>query len=205
MGRKIVQTARGSNRKSTHPIVIIVCEGKKTEPIYFENFNVRNKNLKIAVVTGAAGKSYTELVQAAVRAKEKYTDGVEAEWQLWCVSDVDNATEKQLADYKAAVTKEGFKIALSNPCFELWYLLHYSYTTGALASYAEVVKKLPKELQPYQKNENIYPKLFDNEATAITYAEKLQKHHESQGVTDLLKPGVNPYTNVFELVSVLRG
>jgi len=89
MARMMREAARESKKKATYPAVIIVCEGAKTEPIYFNNFKNRNKPLRIKVVDSAAGKSYDALIQAAVDAEEKHIKGTEGEHTVWCVSGVD--------------------------------------------------------------------------------------------------------------------
>jgi hypothetical protein len=58
MAKTIRETQRGSRKRIPHPVIIIVCEGEKTEPIYFNHFKKRDKPLRIEVVKSAAGKSY---------------------------------------------------------------------------------------------------------------------------------------------------
>ena len=204
MPRKIETTKRGAKPRKSYPIVVIVCEGEKTEPNYFRNFKQRHKPLQIEIVTGSSGKSYDALIKEAVRAKKKHIDGTGAKWSVWCVSDVDGASQQQLDVYKKAADQHGFDIALSNPCFELWYQLHYQYTTSLSSTYSDLVKKLPKELVPYDKTRDIYEKLQPNEEMAIVNAKKLEQHHGKQGVEDMLQVSINPYTNVFMLVESLR-
>ena len=204
MPKKIELMERGRKKRQTHPVYVIVCEGKKTEPIYFDNFRQRNRPIQIEILTGAAGKSYEAIIKEATAAKKKYITGLENGGELWCVSDVDGVTTLQLDKYKKDAKAIGAKIALSNPCFELWYYLHFAYTTATIKNYGELVKKLPKVLQPYAKEENIYHKLKDSENTAITNAKKLEAHHKAEGRQDCLDIQVLPYTSVYKLVEKLR-
>ena len=212
MAKKIQETARGKKTKLTNPVVIIVCEGKETEPSYFENFKKRDKPLKIEIVKNAAGKSYPALIKKAVESKRKYVDGTESKWDVWCVSDVDvdyktpdsqSAKNKQLIKYANDATQNGFKIALSNPCFEIWFLLHFTYTTGTMQNYNAVDNVLSKHLPDYKKNIDVFGFLADKLETAIANGKKLKQYHEEQGKKDFIDVAVNPYTNVWELVESL--
>ena len=97
---------------------------------------------------------------------------------------------------------QGFKVALSNPCFELWFLLHFSYTTGFLADYSAVHQKLLKHIPHYKKKSDVFGLLENKMTDAISNGKKLKKHHDGVGVA-FKAATTNPYTNVFELVEQL--
>ena len=132
---------------------------------------------------------------------------------VWCVSDVDvdnntpdaqKSKNIQLNEYTKMANEHGFKIALSNPCFELWFLLHFEYTAGYIDDYDAVEKKLLAHLPNYKKNGDIFGIIVDRQASAIDYAKKLKRYHEVElERTDLYNVSVNPYTNVWELVESL--
>jgi hypothetical protein len=121
----------------------------------------------------------------------------------WIVIDRDeertNSGGHTLENFTQAITiakSKGIKVAYSNPCFEIWYLLHFEYRNTAIDR-DELVEKLELNYQ-YAKN-----KLFavvlnqDLQITAIKNAQKL--HNASQSATD------NPNTTVHELVKLLNG
>ena len=213
MAKTIREAPRGGKKRNPHPIIIIVCEGEKTEPIYFNHFKKRDKPLHIIVEKSAAGKNYPALIKKAVEAKKEYIDNTDVtKWEVWCVSDVDmdyktpdnkSARDNQLKEYAKNADDNGFRIALSNPCFEFWFLLHFIYTTGYIKDYDAVVTKLAEYLPDYKKNIDVYNILEDKQAIAINNAEKLKHHHEKQGKTDYMDTSMNPYTNVWELVNAL--
>ncbi|MCL2571131.1 MAG: RloB family protein [Defluviitaleaceae bacterium] len=212
MARAIREEKRGSRKRNTHPVVIIVCEGAKTEPIYFNHFKKRDKPLRIEVVKDAAGESYRALIKAAIGAKEKYVNGTESNWAVWCVSDVDvdhntpdnqSLRSSQLKAYAKEATQNGFRVALSNPCFELWFLLHFTYTTGHVRDCDTLIEKLSKYIPKYKKDSGIYNLLADKQCNAISNGKKLENYHQEQGKSDMIDVSVNPYTNVWELVEAL--
>jgi len=212
MHKIIRETSRGKNKRTPYPIVIIVCEGAKTEPTYFENFKKRNKPLRIEIVKGAKGKSYQTLVDKAIETKEKKVSKIETECTVWCVSDVDANTNtpysqisknSQLHEFAKEAEKYGFRIALSNPCFEVWFLLHFTYSTSYLKNYDAVMKNLIEYLPEYEKKTDIYGKISDKQKIAINNTKKLKKFHKEQGRELEIDISFNPYTKVWELVESL--
>ena len=218
MAKRGEETQRGRKNRPTYPIAIIVCDGKKTEPIYFRQMKMqqRHKPIKIEIVKGAAGQSYDALIKEAERAVNEYvleTDS--SKYTVWCVSDVDvdhntpgsiSAKNTQLKKYETDAKRRGFKIVLSNPCFELWYLLHFDYSTGIMQNYNAVLDKLSISayLPNYKKNSDVYNMLADKQTTATDNAKKLHRYHKSQGKIDFMNVSANPYTNVWKLVEFIN-
>ncbi|MCL2398397.1 MAG: RloB family protein [Defluviitaleaceae bacterium] len=211
MSKKPYISPRKSKQKTPRPVVIIVCDAKKTEPIYFSHFKnkKRDKLIDVKVVKSAAGKSYDAIIKKAIESAK----GVEGKCTVWCVSDTDvnhnipnamDAKNKQLKKYVEDAKKHGFEIALSNPCFEFWFLLHFTYTAANLKDYNAVVNELVAYLPDYQKNSDVYDKLSNRQTTAIDNAKKLRRHYEEEQKTpNLWDVSVNPYTDVYRLVESL--
>jgi len=82
MSRNVREAQRGHKRRKTNPLVIIVCDAKETEPVYFNNFKDKNKPLKVEIATGAAGKGYSAIVKEAKRAFDKHTKGYAGKWSF---------------------------------------------------------------------------------------------------------------------------
>ncbi|CAK0751036.1 RloB-like protein [Azospirillaceae bacterium] len=106
----------------------IFCEGKNTEPAYFEAIKCRfcGADIKLELIPSAgvpftlAGKA-AELAKQLNRGRQK-RDSFEKNDQIWAVFDRDehpNYTEAvQLCE------SNGVRVGRSNPCFELWLILH---------------------------------------------------------------------------------
>ena len=78
----------------------------------------------------------------------------------------------------------GTKVAhfiVSNPCFEVWYLLHYRYTTHAFSNSTEVIKELRNYIASYEKNRDISKLLSDRIETAYQNALKLENYFQQNG------------------------
>ena len=218
MAKKITETPRKSRKKKTYPVVVIVCEGTETEPIYFQRFREKYRRNIIVDVVGKKG-NLSDLIQEAVKRRNGHIAGLENEedCSAWCVidADVDYNTpgnhiirNKQI---KEALKEAGkvIKIALSNPCFELWFLLHYIYTTSQMRNYSDVEKELSKQkgfekYEKVKKVKDVFDILEDKLENAKKNAEKLQKYHINHNKTDLFDVSVTPYTNVWELILVIQ-
>ena len=209
MSRKIEKPSRKSRKNTPRPVFIIVCDGTKTEPKYFENFNKRHKPLHVKVVPG--GRNYLDLIKKGNRAKSN----IEGICHVWCVSDVDadpntpnyeSAKNEQLKEFSKQAQEYGFNIALSNPCFELWYLLHFGYFTSKMPTYKSVEQKLsnPAYLPSYDKTKDYFNDLHERIEDAISNATKLKKYHEDLGVSNFTAVSANPYTDVWRLVEKIN-
>ena len=108
---------------------MIVCEGTKTEPNYFETLGRKLKG-KVNVVIKREGKVSLSLVKETKRYIEE-DGGFEREDEVWCVFDRDlkkeNNNQQNFNEAIRLAYNNNIRLAISNDCFELWFLLHFSY------------------------------------------------------------------------------
>lgn len=100
--------------------------------------------------------------------------------------------------------KGEIQFALSNPCFEVWFLLHFKYSSGYLQDYSAVLAQLKNHLPDYEKNMDVTNILMEYTQQAVRNAERLETYHTKNGHTDLCSIMVNPYTGVHKLVDSIR-
>ncbi|MET8956452.1 RloB family protein [Streptomyces sp. NPDC004533] len=99
---------------------MVVCGAKTTEYDYLKGFksHFRRRNLSVQV-TKKPG-SPLQVVQYAV----KRWGGAGGEFDgVWCVVDVDQFQDLDEALLCAA--QNDVELVISNPCFEIWLLLHH--------------------------------------------------------------------------------
>lgn len=124
------------NRRETRlrapaPRVLLVCEGEKTEPQYFNDFIKTvglHQQVKVAKNDGSSPDrvvAWAEELQAVAQREGDAFD------EVYCVFDRDS--HERFADAVArlkALHTEGqpFRGVVSMPCFEFWLLLHFGYT-----------------------------------------------------------------------------
>lgn len=181
---------RPVNMLETRQKFLIVCEGEKTEPLYFKKFRVP----KLVIDVEGLGFNTIRLVQEAIRLQRegKYD-------QVWCVFDRDSFPADHFNNAIQLAQQNGIQVAYSNEAFELWYLLHFHYFNAAISrkDYIDRLSQLMK--RPYSKNsEAIYDELIEKQLTAIKYAKQLLDQYEPK------RPHLdNPSTTVHLLVEQL--
>ena len=186
MGRNNSLKRRPPSREALRQY-LIVCEGEVTEKHYFDDLRIQKQiSIEIEFIAGATPKT---LVEWAVRKKRALGRGEEKE--IWVVFDVD--THPFLAEARQQAKDNSIRVAISNPCFELWALLHFQ-DQSAYIKCAEVRNLCKKHMPRYDK-ELPCSKLLPLYEEALRRAQALQKAHEANGTV-----GANPSTGVFDLV-----
>ena len=193
---------------------LIVCEGAKTEPNYFEGLK---NDLPRGVLTAfqidveGTGRNTLSLIDEAVRLKVTYERETSRPVdRLWVVFDRDSFSAN---DFNNAVERcrniqPSIGCAWSNEAFELWYLLHFHYYNNSI-SRRDYQRMIEENLRPhlgqqyrYLKNSrDMYQllKQYGNVDNAIKNAKRLKELFEER--TDYASH--NPSTRVYELIEEL--
>jgi RloB-like protein len=114
-------------------VIAIAYEGAATERIYFEELRPgRDAFIQLVPVPRAGHKSHPkDVLSDLVRWANK--NGLRGRGEGWIVIDrEDEATRSTqvLDDVCANAARQGFKAAVSNPCFEFWLWLHLRDSRG---------------------------------------------------------------------------
>lgn len=190
---------RESATEEQKPIILIVCEGKKTEPNYFDSVRRLWRLSAMKIVggdeCGTAPKSIVNYAKNEYKKQRK--DGLRKE-NIWCVFDRDE--HETFEEALRLADDIGFGVAFSNPCFELWYLLHYKDQNRHIEREA-VVRALKKHVRDYLKNkENMFELIEGNRTMATERSKNLREKH----IRDGSKKTNNPSTSVDQLVEYLQ-
>ena len=127
------------------PSILIVCDGKNTEPSYFNQFRISSAKVK----TVGEGYNTISLVNRAIElADQKKYD------QVWCVFDADPKPDnpKQAQNFNDAIKlaeKNNFGVAYSNQAFEYWLILHLSDHQGVAMNRTDYNEKINELLKPF--------------------------------------------------------
>ena len=189
MGRSNNLKRRPPSREALRQY-LIVCEGEVTERHYFNDLRILERILiEIKFIAGATPKSLVERAVQEKRALRREKEKIYEE--IWVVFDVD--THPFLAEARQQAKDNSIRVAISNPCFELWALLHFQDQSASIKC-AEV-RDLCKTYMPRYDKELPCSKLLPLYEEALRRAQALQKAHEANGTV-----GANPSTGVFDLV-----
>lgn len=192
--RSLKNLERNINFRKTRKAFLIVCEGEKTEPHYFEAFRVPKKIFDVK----GPGANTVSLIEKAMEIRDNNHSTTYDE--VWCVFDRDSFPAKNFNKALELARKNKIKVACSNEAFELWYLLHFHYHDAA-TSRSEYGRMLTERLGlKYKKNDpSMYDRLLHKQDQAIKNAEKLLKSYP-----DHSPEKDNPSTKVHLLVKELN-
>ncbi|HUT27509.1 MAG TPA: RloB family protein [Methanomassiliicoccales archaeon] len=194
-----MKRSRGRERipKTVKPRLLIICEGKCTEPYYFEGFRRTHRNVIIKVYE-SPGKTPRQIVSHSLERMREMDIGKVNGDAAWCVFDVDDCTDDEL---HKAVELAGSKmfLAVSNPCFELWFLLHYTFTENWMDSCSDVVSELRRYIPRYEKSMDLFERLQPALPMAVSNADRLERRRNGLGFGPHVRGG-NPCTSVHLLV-----
>ena len=172
----------------------IFTEGK-TEELYFDGFDLPTLRVKCV---GLGGGNAEHLLQEALgyMRMAKYADYD----YYWLVFDCDDNSQEELQRVIAKAERNKVHWCFSNPCFELWYLLHFVYRDTPLTA-SDLKKRLLKEWIPgYNETmEGVWKLLSDKTDVAVRHALRLLPYETRDEWKQKLQQA-NPLTNVDELV-----
>lgn len=203
MTRKLPKDRGVSRRlgfRNPKSLFVIVCEGENTEPHYFNDFaNAHGNNLIKLELSGGVGAPVT-IVQRAVKAKKgvltkSKKNGFDGFFEVWAVFDVDD--HPNISEAMDTAKGNGVKVAISNPCVEIWPLLHLEFHRAFIDRHA-LQKKLAGLMSSYKGRGSKtidYNLIKDNYEEAKKRAKILLAEHLK--VDD---EGANPSTNIFKLL-----
>jgi hypothetical protein len=192
--------ARRGPTKEPYDVVLMVCEGSKTEPLYLQGLKVfhRLSNANIRILHPNA----TDPMSIAHAAEDE--SAANQYDKIFCIFDRDG--HAQYSDALRIISNSNGRVFAVNsvPCFEVWVLLHFQYTSAPFTSVGresacdKVLQELRRYMPDYAKGRiNVYAELLDRLDTAIGNAHRLEAHNVSTSSD-------NPETKMHHLVQYLR-
>ena len=153
-------------------LIVIASEGKDTERIYFKALAKEYTNPRVHVhilersVDEQNNSSPEHVLKQLNDYKSQYE--LEADDELWLVLDKDRWTEAMLSRVATECSQEvAMHMALSNPCFELWLLLHIEDATSLTP------EEQMQWMENRRKSKNAAPFL------KVQLRQKMGSYHES--------------------------
>ncbi len=185
------------------PKILVVTEGEVTEPEYIEGFKNTFKNLLVELcIKGKLETAPIRLVEAAIKIKKeaekqakRKNDSFLKYDQVWCVFDVDE--NRSIQDARKMARDNDIRLAISNPCFEIWLYLHFAEQPG-MQTCQELRRKMKKFIPGYNKHVN-FSDYQDGYEIAVTRAKKLAENSQPDKEDE-----VNPSTSVWKLTEQIR-
>jgi len=210
--RQAAKLARKKARRAPYERILIVSEGRKTEPHYFREIRAyyRLHTANVQVQPGALGTEPQQVVEYAERLFLRGDEGKQIQRrafeQVYAVFDRDDHDTYHNALRKAAALdgklrsdlgqRVTFQAIASVPCFELWLLLHFE-DVFAPVHRNEVYERLRVHVPGYDKGQDGH---FERTRRHLDAAK--QRAGDLAGIHNA-HDGIEPYTNVHLLVTLL--
>jgi len=175
MSRRIIKD------KKINPKIYIFCEGE-SENVYIQFLKTKFR-LPVQVVTKVTkNKISTKLLKSNINSSEKHEK--DRVFRMYAI-DVEGFLEK-LQEISKHVNCD---LLISNPCIELWFLLHYINQNSEISS-NNCIQKIETFISGYKKGticNKLKKKLDENGAEAKKRASKLTSFK-------------NPSTTIYQLI-----
>jgi len=192
---------RVSNTALRKELLVFVEGG--TEEMYLVDWHRRHRdrvNVKIDRFRGGP----LQLVEHAVEAQRAETrearrgQGDRPHDQIWCVFDRDE--HPNIPEAFVLADAHGIRIAFSNPCLEVWFLLHFQDQTAEIHRHdaqhqSEVLLHCAKNLTPAATEA-----LTERYEQAKQRATRLDEKHHGDGSP----AGTNPSSGLWKTVDEIR-
>ena len=184
--------ARRRPHRTPRTTILLFVEGDKTEYNYFlplKGEAIARGSLAIKLKSANGGSAKHIILSA-----KTFAEYGEREYdEIWVVLDADYCEGKTLPELKglAKVKRKSMDLIFSNPCFEVWVLLHFQRSSRPYDNCSGVVRELSRFWknefnERYQKSDpNIYSKTKGRTEDAIENARSiLQRGSEALSAFD---------------------
>lgn len=184
---------------------LIFCEGERTEPEYLNALkrqpSVRDvAAVDLRVVTGHGRSAPRALAAMAIDARSRAMDEDAEIDEFWCVFDVEwPENHPGLQDAIEEAGQNSIQVAVSNPCFELWLILHFQDRSAWLDT-AEACR-LRQRLDRSTDKGIDAAKYMPLTAVAARRAARLDERHEQNGTRF---PEDNPSSGMHRLLAAIE-
>ncbi|MCI1680037.1 MAG: RloB family protein [Ewingella americana] len=208
--KKASELSRGVKNLKPLEKILIVCEGSKTEPTYFQEMihSLELNTASVFEVTGDCGPSPKTVVNYAKTKYKKQLAACAPYDRVYCVIDKDSHTDYQeaLNMIKTSTPKGVFVAINSIPCFEYWLVLHFEYNTKSYANLPknssgnQMLRELRRFIPDYNKGcKGVYEKLKDRLDDAIRNS---KKSLESAKSADTDNPSSYIHTLIEKIIEI---
>jgi hypothetical protein len=178
--------------------IVVFCEGEASEPDYVNGLkalpHVRaSTSIRVEIGLGEA-VPLTLVQRAAERLRNAEVD------ECWAVFDVEWPKHHPNLDRAVDLARaNGVRLAISNPCFELWLALHHVDHTACVSTAA--AEKASRKLDGRSGKRIDAGAYMGRRAEACTRARALTTRHEKNGT---VFPKDNPSSTMYELVEAIE-
>lgn len=203
--RRFPEKERNSRSRRLNRLILFAAEGhNKTETIYLKEL-VHDLGGFTLHKSRDSSTDPIRMVNGLIAAMDEYGLSAEDGDLAFCFIDLDISHDKETQLKKASqlAKRKCIHLIVSNPCFELWFICHFTDSPKHYSSSRELVNDMDRFIASYNKSmEGIYHHLKDRLPTAISNARALEKRAIDRGY-ELHSCDCSPVTDMFRMMEQL--
>lgn len=201
--RSFTEHNRNTKKRQERPVLLLIAEGKNvTEKQYFSQYVSTSSFYSIKF--GNAGNTTDPVGLYKVAKKDWAKLGLNSNKGDKAVVILDLDCDNQKAEKLESLIREDKNITfiITNPCFELWFLSHFKYSTKQYHNNEELINELKEHIADYKKTTNVNACLSCRLNDAMSNAVKLEKYHNDESHSWPSNES-NPRTDVHHLMDMI--
>ncbi len=177
--------------------LLVFTEGEATESEYLTHYKRLHRRTTTVEIDPFHGTPLA-LVKRAAETKRRNEKRAKrqgrAHDEVWCVFDVDEHVN--LSEAIVQARDNGIKVAISNPCIELWFLIHFENQMAHIERH-DVQRRSKEKLRCEKRlDKEALALLEENFGDAKLRARRLDEKHEGDGSPE----HENPSSNVWKII-----
>lgn len=194
---------RGRPRQAPRREILAFVEGLRTEELYITHWHREFRERVLVTIDPFRGGPLQLVERAVERRKGDERDARRGRGrpfdEIWCVFDIDE--HPNVAQAIALGRNNDIQLAISNPCLELWFILHFEDQTAWIDR--KVAQDRSQDLLSCGKvlTPEAFRLLQERHDAASARAQALDEKHR----LDASPPGENPSSSVWRLIESIRG
>ena len=204
MGRR---NENPSKKRTQNKLILFAAEGHNaTETLYLKDLI---KNLNEVVLRKAHGNETDPvgMVENLIASMDAF--GFDSDYGdlAFCFVDFDcdKGKEQQIGEALELANSNNIHLIISNPCFELWYICHFTGSPKNYLKSKDLLNDMPSYIKGYNKSmEAIYSLIKNETNVAIRNAEQLEKRAIEKGYTPHTAD-FSPATDVYKIFQLILG
>ncbi len=204
MVKRITKVTRGKILRERKKIIVVGTEGNnKTEELYLRDLEKKQTQYHFIFAQGNDTDPVRIVRNTIKKMKDEELSFKDGDLAISIFDlDLDQAKMAQLDQAKLLSQSKSVCLVTSNPCFEIWYLEHFGYTSKAFCNSSELLRELKKHIPDYDKSKSSFDILYPLTAAAIDNCRQLDEYHELVNLAGLSEFS-NPRTDAYKLVEIL--
>ncbi|PZO35793.1 MAG: RloB domain-containing protein [Pseudanabaena frigida] len=198
---------RNTPKKIIGKKILIACEGKQTEPKYF---NAIRQDLRLTTVQvlilphdGTDPLSVVNTVLEARKDKKREKTWFDDQDSAWAVFDGDEHIANNRPNWCQAIQiakSQKINLAITNPSIEFWYLIHFQDHSAIIAR-DKARERLKQHIPDYDKARCYYQKeLKVRTKDAIKNANKLDELAKQNKLPEYSNPCCSGISKLVEML-----